>query len=830
LVYLASVVFLFSAVIAAHAQQLSLTGRAVNQDDTGQIFVLPGATITLTRVSGGVPEQPAIPAVESDGEGVFRFPDLAEGCYLATAKSPGLVGQSDAFCLPLAEGQAVTVAMTLDVVIENVEVTAAVVAIDPTETSSTGSVGRSTLASAPKANKRYEDVMPLIPGVLRGPSGEMNMNGSRAAQAGAQFNGVDVTDPVSGTSSLNVPIEAVSNVQVLSNPYDAQYGGFAGAISTVQTKPANFQDLKFSLQNFGPRLRRRDGAIMGVESITPRLTVTGPIKSGKVAFLTSTEYQFVRSDQENANLPLLERDVEREALNIFTEIQVRHTDQNITTGGVLIYPEKLNFHGLNAFNLQGSTPDLRRRGFLYTLRNRRDYVSGAALVSQFSYQDLANEVKPRGEGDYVVGLEKAQGPFYYRQQRDSTRGKLSERYSFAPLEQAGTHRLQAGAEFVSEAYNDRQTFSPISWLGAGDRLAFTTAFGPTADLTASKREYAAYLQDKWTVSRALTLDLGLRVERDSIAARWNPAYRAGFAYAVGGASRTVLRGGAGLFYDGLSLVVPAFALLPTRTETIYAVNGSPIESTAYSYAVRGRLRNPKSFGASLQLDREVVRDLFLRLGYQVRRTKRNLLVEPEIDSALDPLNRTGFFALSNDGRDNYREWQVSARYRLPASGHLTLSYVRSSAVGDLNALGSLFGAAPFRLLRENERAPLPFDSPNRFLAWSEVGLPFGLRAVPVVEWRSGFPYSNVDELRNYVGPRDRAGRLPSYRSVDLQITKLLAFNIKGKTRRIRVGVRLFNLLNDYNPKDVQESLVSPNHGVFYRGIKRKLRMMLEFGG
>jgi outer membrane receptor protein involved in Fe transport len=829
-VYVASVVFLFGAATAAPAQQLSLTGQAVNRDAAGNTFAVPGAKISLTRVSGGSPGQPAIPAVESDGGGVFRFNGLARGCYLATAKSPGLVGQSDAFCLPLTEGQSVTIAMTLDVVLETVEVTAAAVAIDPTETSSTGSVGLSTISDAPKANKRYEDVLPLIPGVLRGPSGEMNMNGSRAAQAGAQFNGVDVTDPVSGTSSLNVPIEAVSNVQVLSNPYDAQYGGFAGAMSTVQTKPANFQDLKFSLQNFGPRLRRRDGAIMGVESITPRLTMTGPLQRGKIAFFTSTEYQFVRADQENANLPLLERDVEREALNIFAEVQVRHTDRNITTGGVLIYPEKLNYYGLDAFNLQGSTPDLRRRGFLYTLRNRRDFDTGAALVSQFSYQDLANDVKPRGEDDYVVGVEKARGSFYYRQQRDSRRGKFSERYTFAPLEKAGTHRFQTGLAFVNEAYHDRQMFRPISWLGAGDRLAFTTAFGPAADLSASKREYAAYFQDTWTVSRSLTLDLGLRLERDSIAAKWNPAYRAGFAYAVGGASRTVLRGGAGLFYDGLSLAVPTFSLLPMRTETTYDGRGSPIESTAYSYAIRDRLRNPKSLGASLQLDRELARDLFLRLGYQVRRTKRNLLVEREVESVLDPLNRTGFFTLSNEGRDNYREWQMSTRYRLPARGHLTFSYVRSSAGGDLNAFGSLFGAVPFRLLRENERAQLPFDSPNRFLIWSEVGLPFGLRAVPVVEWRSGFPYSTVDELRNYVGPRNRTGRLPSYRSLDLQISRVLTFHVLGKARSIRVGARLFNLLNDYNPQDVQESLVSPNYGVFYRGIKRKLRMMFEFGG
>lgn len=791
---------------------------------------MPGAKVSLTRVSGSTPGQPAIPSVESDGAGAFRFIDLSEGCYLATATSSGLAGQSDAFCLPLPEGQSVTIEMALDVVVETVEVSVAAVAINPTETSSTGSVGVSTLADAPQANKRYEDVLPLIPGVLRGPSGEMNMNGSRTAQTGAQFNGVDVTDPVSGSSSLNVPVEAVSNVQVLSNPYDAQYGGFAGAMQTVQTKPANFQDLKFSLQNFGPRFRRRDGAIMGVESITPRLTVTGPIQRGKIAFLTSTEYQFVRMDQENANLPLLERDVEREALNIFTEVQVRHNDRNVSTGGILIFPEKLNYYGLDAFNLQSSTPDLRRRGFLYTLRNQRDFRAGGSLVSQFSYQDLANEVMPRGDGGYVVGLEKAQGAFYYRQQRNSTRSKLNERYTFAPVRKAGMHYFQAGGELVSEAYDDRQAFQPISWLGVDDRLAFTTAFIAPVDLTASKREYAAYFQDKWTPSRSLTLDLGLRLERDSIAARWNPAYRAGFAYAVGGASRTVLRGGAGLFYDGLSVAIPTFGLLPARTETTFGLSGSPVESTTYSYALSDRLRNPKSFGASLQLDRELAPGLFLRLGYQLRRTKHNLLVEPQLVSTLDPLHRTGFFALSNNGRDNYREWQMSTRYRLPSNGHFTFSYVRSSSVGDLNAYGSLFGAVPFRLLRENERAPLPFDAPNRFLAWSELGLPFGVRVTPVVEWRSGFPYSAVDELRQYVGPRNRAGRLPWYRGVDLQVSKLLRFQVMGKTRSFRVGMRMFNLLNEYNPQDVQESIVSPNYGVFYRGVKRKIRMMFEFGG
>ena len=86
--------------------------------------------------------------------------------------------------------------------------------------------------------------MPLIPGVLRGPSGEINMSGARASQSATELNGADVTDPVTRTTQINLPTETVSSVQVLTSPYDTQYGGFAGAVSTVETKPASLSKLK----------------------------------------------------------------------------------------------------------------------------------------------------------------------------------------------------------------------------------------------------------------------------------------------------------------------------------------------------------------------------------------------------------------------------------------------------------------------------------------------------------------------------------------------------------------------------------------------------------
>ena len=809
----------------------TVTGQAVTPGPDGESFAVPGVTVELTSVSDTAAEAATPTLAETDEVGIFRFRNVAEGCYIVVGETAGLRGRSDIFCLPLPQDSGrITVRMEVKVVVESVEVTAAVIEIDPTETSSTGSVGVSTLHNAPKANRSYEDVMPLIPGVLRGPSGEINMNGARASQSGLQLNGADVTDPVTRTSQINLPIETVSSVEVLSSPYDAQYGGFAGAISTVETKPSNWSKYKVSLQNFTPRIRRRDGAIMGIESSTPRFTITGPIKKNKLAFLHSTEYQYVRADQEDANLPLLERDTERETLSSFTQIDARHSEHNNTTATLLFFPEKLNFFGLDAFTPQTSTPDLRRRGRLVTLSNTHQFESGASLTSRISHQDLDNDVKPLIFEPAEIGLERARGAFFHRQRRSAVRRAWTERYNFAPLSALGRHQLKIGVAVADEDYRGDQIFSPIQWLGIADRQVLRTDFTSPAAVRAGKTDFALFVQNKWEVSSALTLDLGLRLERDSIASQSNPSYRAGFAYAIGEGARTVIRGGAGLFFDRVSLVVPTFLQLPQRSETRYGPAGRIASERFFEHRFDGPIRNARSLGWSLQLDREVVKDLFLRGGYQQRRTTNNFLIEPE--SGLD-LSQAGlsqnYLTLSNNGRDTYREWQFTARYRLGGSGHLTASYVRSSAVGDLNDLGSIYGPTPSALIRANERAPLSFDVPNRFLFWTEFPIPWGLRAVPVFELRNGFPYSNIDENRDFVGARNRAGRFPVYKSLDIQMTKLIEVKWRGKNRRFRAGIRLFNLLNTFNPQDIQNNLASPFHGIFYRGVKRKIRAVFELG-
>jgi hypothetical protein len=104
----------------------------------------------------------------------------------------------------------------------------------------------------------------------------VNLKGTRSAQSGALVNSANVTDPVTGGPAINLPIDVVSSVQVISNPYDPQCGKFTGALSTVATKTGNYDRFHFSIQNLMPRVRDRDGTIMG-SAPPPRGDVYRPI-------------------------------------------------------------------------------------------------------------------------------------------------------------------------------------------------------------------------------------------------------------------------------------------------------------------------------------------------------------------------------------------------------------------------------------------------------------------------------------------------------------------------------------------------------------------------
>jgi hypothetical protein len=221
----------------------------------------------------------------------------------------------------------------------------------------------------------------------------------------------------------------------------------------------------------------------------------------------------------------------------------------------------------------------------------------------------------------------------------------------------------------------------------------------------------------------------------------------------------------------------------------------------------------------VELDRQVLDGLVLRVGYQQRNTSRDFVITPLVDGD------QGLLSVSNGGLSTYREFQVTGRYKL-RKHILNASYVHSKAFGDLNDLNQFLGNTPQVIIQANDRARLPFDAPNRFLFWGEFAAPGKITFAPVVEYHSGFPYSLQNQERQYVGDRS-AYRFPSFVSVDAQVTKQLSLPLIGKAK---AGFSVFNLLNHYNPREVQSNVDSEHFGEYYNSVGRTFRgkFVVEF--
>ena len=428
-------------------------------------------------------------------------------------------------------------------------------------------------------------------------------------------------------------------------------------------------------------------------------------------------------------------------------------------------------------------------------------------------------MRPNSVGPFRLGVETTEGGYFNPQGRDTFHKEFQEIYNFAPLAWRGPHMLKAGFRIANNSYHGRQSFAPVDVLRASGALAERIEFGPAALVQARQTESTFFVQDRWTALPRLTLDLGLRFDHDSLTDENHPAPRIGFAFTPAKDLKTVVRGGIGLFTDHSNLNIATFTQLPERSVTRFSPSGTLISQRSFVHQL-AELRNPISLNWNLQVEREVMPGLTFRSGYQQRATTRDFLLNPVTTATSSAL------ILGNGGRSRYREFEFSGRYRLAKGQQLSASYVRSSSVGDLNDFNQFFGNDARAVIRSNQRSLLPFDSPHRFVFWGEFNLPAHFSIVPVIDARSGFPYSAFTEERDFNGVRNRAGRLPAYNSLDLQVNRLI--RIPYTKRKARLGLEIFNAFDHFNPRDVQGNLASNRFGQSFNTAERRFGGRLVF--
>jgi len=803
---------LYALVMPISAQQVATAGPQIEgtlfvQDSSKIRSVVTGATVTLSG--------PVVLTTETDENGKFLFANFPPGAYALEALSPGLKASANI--------RVQSSALHLSLELKPVEVTTSVVVT--TDQAAPGaaaseSVSSKTLRDAPNSKERFENALPLVPGVVRGPDGHVNLKGTRGTQSGSLVNSANVSDPVTGSPAINLPIDVVDSVEVVSNPFDPQYGKFSGALSTVSTKTGNYQKFHVSLQNFVPRLRDRDGIIAGIGAATPRLTFTGPLVKDRISIIQSFEYRYVRTPVNS--LPPLQRDTKLESFDSYTQLDFIINKKQNATVSVAIYPQKLDFLGLNTFTPQASTSDFHQRGYQFYTQHRYVTDQGALLTSQFSYKNFDVDVTPQSDDPYRLLLDTTEGGYFNRQARRTWRLEWQENYQFTPRHFLGTHQWKVGINYAHSSYDGRQTFLPVEIDGPFAVPVERIAFTPPTAFSVRQNETSWYVADQWSFIPRLTLNLGARFDNDSITDSTHFSPRAGFLLALTSDGRTILKGGLGIFYDRVPLMVPSFEDLPDRTVTRLDSAGNLLGTTSYINRLTNGLQNPRSTSWDLELDRRLTSKLLLRLRYEQRNTARDFVVSPTGEGA------NGILSMANAGSDSYREFQITGRYQT-ARQTLNASYVRSRAFGDLNDLNEFFGSQAQPVIQENGRGRLPFDAPNRFLFWGTFTVPGKLTVVPVYDVHTGFPYSVQDQYRDYVGPRNVA-RFPRFSSFDLQISRRIALPLGDHRFHARVGLGVFNLFNHFNPRDVQNNLSSLQYGGLYNSAWREFRgkFVLEF--
>ena len=226
--------------------QVTETGtiEVLVQDSSG--LAVPGATVTataedtLTKRTG---------VTDADGRAVLV--GLAPSArYVVTTEVSGFKPTRNENVL-VRSGQtaSVRVALAIGGVTEQVQVTVDSPIVDTTSATTGADITLQLTESLP-TGRSYQSYLQLVPGVLpddpQQPGNPASKSGVNYADIGGNlgvssdnyyyFNGINITDPVSGTFGSNLNTEIIQEQKVLTGGIPAEFVGTPGLLSSVITK------------------------------------------------------------------------------------------------------------------------------------------------------------------------------------------------------------------------------------------------------------------------------------------------------------------------------------------------------------------------------------------------------------------------------------------------------------------------------------------------------------------------------------------------------------------------------------------------------------------
>src|SRR6266550_6240901 len=242
-----------TALINVSAQDLdnvTITGKVVDQNNA----VIQGDTVEAVLVKTGAARK-----VVTDAEGRYLIVQLEPGIYNLRASSSSFAPLEKSE-LTLVAGQNLQLDVTLfpqGVTVDPVLVTVAdKPAVDTTRTIVGGTITTHEVESLPVGSRSPLDLIFTLPGVSEEPlstrdlaedrnttaantpeeAGTFSLSGGQASSNNITIDGLDNNDDRSARERFQPSIEAVEEVQVITNQFSAEYGRASGGRINIRTR------------------------------------------------------------------------------------------------------------------------------------------------------------------------------------------------------------------------------------------------------------------------------------------------------------------------------------------------------------------------------------------------------------------------------------------------------------------------------------------------------------------------------------------------------------------------------------------------------------------
>lgn len=632
---LVSVFFMLCAFsttgLAQDLDQVTIGGKVTDSNNAPVV----GATVTATLVETGVER-----TFVTNEEGRYRIIELAPGTYRVKVSATGF-GTQEKIDLQTISGQSVQLDFTLapgDVAIEQtVTIEEDATAVDTTRTVVGGTVTQREVEELPNNTRDPYDLVFTLGGVTEEPLSTRDLSGDRgtrgsfaqgntpeeagvfALSGGAAYSnnitidGLDNNDDRSAGFRFQPSIESISEVQVITNQFSAEYGRASGGRVNLRTRAGSntfrgrafffFRDDNLNANTWNNN--RRGIRRAPFTNYDPGITFSGPIVKNKLFFFSAYEYDKIQEDTiidvfvpvtngSRFMLPPPTNPEQSLPSNTGTNfILVAPYIQPVDTPSQKhIFSTRVDWNLNNANNFTfgyqlGRSNDLRQFSGTNRLADAligrirdsdgfnatHNFVASAKLVNQFRFQfsklrPTSTPVSGAQAPVIIVGGFTPPGEPFSASQifSASTSGSSDRKEDRLQFQETltyivGGHSLRFGGDYqnVKTEFVDRfdatgtYRFSNFFFFNTNSVTSFQQNFNTESQLT--NNYLGVFFQDEWRIRPNLTFSYGLRYERESIIDDDNnlgPRVSAAWNPFPKG-SKTVIRVGGGIFYNRVLL-------------------------------------------------------------------------------------------------------------------------------------------------------------------------------------------------------------------------------------------------------------------------------------